>query len=162
MLEVGKLKEKKSIEKVLPEDVSPIRYMINEAFSLNTKFIKDFEEARATRDAVVIMEGDWGGQIYVVCTMEQIKCDEDTLKQLLKDLDGIAWECNEGEGQGIYYEVRKVGEGIGGGMGGARVESGMWIHDEFKEKHLENEIKKVIFGEQIRIRKSIGGPIDEK
>lgn len=53
MLEVKKLKANKCEEKVLPDDVSPVKYMMNEAFSLHAKFLKSFEEARLTKDAVV-------------------------------------------------------------------------------------------------------------
>jgi hypothetical protein len=48
------------------------------------------------------MEVDWGGEIYLVCPIELVKCDENTLHILLGDLDKISWACNEGEGKGIY------------------------------------------------------------
>jgi hypothetical protein len=140
---------------ILPDNVSPIRYMVDEAFSLNTQFIKSYEEAKETENAIVIMEGDWGGQIYLVCPLEYIKCDKNILEGLLQDLDKIAWKCNEGEGTGIYFEVRKLGEGISGGMGGGTVQSGIWIHDEFKKKGFEEEIKQVILGKKERIKKEI-------
>jgi hypothetical protein len=144
------MKDKKE-EKVIPSGISPVRYMMNEAFETNIEFLKGYEEARNTKGSVVILEGDWGGQIYLVCPMELIKCECEILELLLNDLDSIAWKCNDGEGKGIYYEVRSVGEGISGGMGGGNVESALWIHDEFKGKDIEDEIRKVIFGEKKRI-----------
>ncbi|WP_289355064.1 hypothetical protein [Paenibacillus sp. S-12] len=81
-------------------------------------FIEDFKKAKAIPDTYVIMEGDWGGQIYLSYPMKYINCSEEILHNLLDDLDSIAWDCNEGEGKGLYYEIRRPGDGIGGGMGG--------------------------------------------
>ncbi|WP_307215224.1 hypothetical protein [Paenibacillus tundrae] len=92
--------------------------MLNEVNGLpNSQFIDSFKKALDTPDAYVIMEGDDGGQIYLSCPMKLVKCSEETLHILLKDLDTIAWDCNEGEGQGLFYEKLFPGDGISGGMG---------------------------------------------
>ena len=53
-------------------------------------------EAKADPDGVVILEGDDGGQIYVVARAEDVSCSPAALDQLLRDLDLINWEGNEG------------------------------------------------------------------
>lgn len=143
----------KKNDDTLPNDISPVRYMMNEAYSLNIKFLKNYEEAKITKDAVLIMEGDDGGQIYVVSPMTLVKCDKSILDQLLNDLDEIAWGGSDNGGKGIYYEKRKVGERISGGMGGGEVSNGVWVHSMFKEKGYELQIKDVIEGKIKKIRK---------
>lgn len=78
-------------------------------------------KAKEIEGSYVVLEGDWGGQIYLCCPVSHIKCSQEQLKRLLDDLDAIAWKCNEEEGKGMYFEIRKPGEGIGGGMGGGLI-----------------------------------------
>ncbi|MNZ37281.1 hypothetical protein D3C78_547230 [compost metagenome] len=99
----------------------------------------------------MIMEGDWGGQIYLSCPMDIVKCNEDILRNLLTDLDTIAWDCNEGEGKELYYEVRQPGEGIGGGMGGGEIKVKLWIHKEFSDLNLYDEIEDVLSGRKDKL-----------
>ncbi|MEK3715806.1 hypothetical protein [Paenibacillus sp. FSL R7-0333] len=139
----------KKHKEVIPEFHSPVRHMINEAYKLEHKFIENYEQAKLTGDAVVVMQGDWGGQIYLVCPMNLVRCDKQTLHLLLDDLDQIAWQCNEGEGKGIYYERKNVGDGIAGGMGGGIVSDTLWVHDEFDS--IYKDIYSVIDGTAKRI-----------
>lgn len=52
-------------------------------------------DARDVPDGVVILEGDYGGQIYVVAPAARVACSEGALQLLLRDLDDIAWPCCE-------------------------------------------------------------------
>lgn len=129
---------------IIPEHCSPVRFMVSQAIGAPYKPVMNFTEAKNIDNAVVIMEGDWGGQIYLTCPMNLVKCDEETLKKLLNYLDNIAWDCNEGEGKGIYYEVKQPMEGVSGGMGGGVVLNELWLHDEFKD--MKEKINSVING----------------
>jgi hypothetical protein len=141
---------------IIPEHHSPVRHILNETKGVpNDIFIDSFENARDFPSAYVIMEGDWGGQIYFSCPMQLVKCSEESLHNLLDDLDVIAWECNEGDGKGLYYEIHSPGDGIGGGMGGGEVKEELWIHNEFMELKLFDEIEQVILGKKDRIRKQM-------
>ncbi|MBP1763149.1 MAG: hypothetical protein H6Q65_207 [Firmicutes bacterium] len=132
-------------EKIIPEHFSPVRYVLSHAKKdVSYQPLANFFEAKNVDNAVVIMEGDSGGQIYLTCPMKLVKCDEKTLEKLLDYLDDIAWACNEGDGKGIYYEVKQPMEGVWGGMGGGIVLSELWVHDEFKE--IKDKIKNVIEG----------------
>ena len=128
----------------MPEHHSPIRHIVAAAQGTEYKPLQSLKEARTVGDAYLVMEGDWGGQIYLVCPVNLVNCDEKELDQLLSELDEIAWECNGGEGAGIYYERRKPGEGIAGGMGGGVATEDLWIHPEFVSKGLENRIRNVV------------------
>ena len=87
-------------------------------------------EARAAPDGVVILEGDWGGQIYVVAPAARVACEEAALDRLLRDLDAIAWPENDPGGASIRYERLRAGEAVPGGMGGGEVREDVWIHPE--------------------------------
>ncbi|MGC5323878.1 hypothetical protein [Brevibacillus sp. SYSU BS000544] len=140
----------KKDEKAIPNSHSPVRHLINEAHNLEHRFIENYEQAIRIKNSVVILEGDWGGQIYLVCPMDLIKCDKESLENLLDDLDKIAWECNDGEGKGIYYEIREIGESVAGGMGGGVVSNTPWVHDEFEA--IYEDIQKVIGGKRKRLK----------
>ncbi|WP_025678832.1 hypothetical protein [Paenibacillus massiliensis] len=146
-------KDENNKEMNVPEHHSVVRHIFNEANGKpNDMFVESFLQAKNTNGTYVIMEGDWGGQIYLSCPMDIVKCNEDTLKNLLIDLDIIAWECNEGEGIGLYYEVPQPGEGIGGGMGGGEITEKLWIHEEFSDLNLYEEIEKVLSGAKEKLK----------
>lgn len=152
----GVMDSKDQIKKpgVLPSHHSPVRHILNKTRGLpNDEFIEIFENAKEIPSAYVIMEGDWGGQIYLSCPIELVKCNEKSLGILLDDLDEIAWGCNEGEGKGLFYEIHLPGDGVGGGMGGGLVEEGLWIHDEFKVLNLFDRIEQVLLGDIDKIGK---------
>jgi hypothetical protein len=129
---------------VIPDNCSPVRYIVSQAHGQTYKPLMSFSDAKQTENSVVIMEGDWGGQIYLTCPLNLVSCDEEVLKKLLDYLDGIVWACNEGEGKGIYYEVKCPGEGVSGGMGGGVVLPELWVHDEFL--NIKGTIQKIIDG----------------
>jgi hypothetical protein len=89
-------------------------------------------EARAVSDGVVILEGDWGGQIYLVAQAARVVADEAALERLLRDLDAIAWPANDAGGARVRYERLPAGATVPGGMGGGVVAEagGLWVHPE--------------------------------
>lgn len=136
---------------VIPEHESPVRSIVSKAHGTSYKPIKNFEDAKRYNDSYMIMEGDFGGQIYLSIPVKLIKCDYEILKNLLKYLDKIAWECNKGEGSGIYFERKKSGEGITGGMGGGVALNSLWIHNKFSK--IKNKILDVLSGKKKSIKK---------
>lgn len=99
-----------------------------------------FDAARRDPDGVAILVADWGGQILATVRMKYARCSEKALKQLLKDLDAIAWPCNEGRGTSIHYERASVGTWVEGGMGGGEVLDGLWLHPEFGNEWIDLDI----------------------
>ena len=71
----------------IPDHESPVRRVISDAHGLPYYPLRSLDEAKACADGVVILEGDWGGQIYVVCPARMVACEAATLQQLLEDLD---------------------------------------------------------------------------
>ena len=114
--------------------------------------LKSLEEAKSFEDSVVILQGDDGGQIYVVCQASQVACSEHVLEQLLQDLDEIAWPGNDPDMRRIYYERRPLQAGVPGGMGGGIVSEEPWIHTEFAEHGLVSVIHEVLQTKREQIR----------
>ncbi len=78
-----------------------------------------------------------------------VRCDERVLRDLLQDLDELAWD--DSEGQKLTYWKYELGEHFGGGMGGAEARDDVWIHARLLELGLEDRIWKVILGEAPRL-----------
>jgi hypothetical protein len=112
---------------------------------------ESLDAARADPDGAVILEGDWGGQIYLAVPAPALSCTEQQLQRLLEDLDAIAWSVNDGDGARVVYERRSEGEGVAGGMGGGRVAHAGWVHPRLVEMGLEAEIRDVLQGVRERL-----------
>jgi hypothetical protein len=89
--------------------------------------------ARESEDGVVILEGDYGGQIYLVAPAAAGECSEGALLRLLRDLDEIAWPGSEPDASCVRFERLAAGATVPGGMGGGKVEAGIWVHPELGE-----------------------------
>lgn len=147
------MKDKEPIEnfEILPDNESGVRRLVSDAHGIPYYPLHSLEEAKSFPDGVVILEGDDGGQIYVVCPASLVKCSEEILDQLLRDLDDIAWPRNDADMAKIFYERHPVGAAIVGGMGGAVATEGVWIHDEFVKLRLDDAVREVIAGQHHRI-----------
>lgn len=85
----------------------------------------------------LILEGDWGGQIYLTVPSHLVG-DWARVDELLEKLDTHAWDCNEGLGRsGFLYDPSEDGhtseDGFPGGMGGGQLEDRLWLHEEFQD-----------------------------
>src|SRR5438552_11511903 len=110
------LRESEATSKLLPAHESGVRRMVADARGPPYQALRSLGEAQAALDGVVVMEGDYGGQIYLTCPARLVKCDPGTLEQLLADLDGMAWR--DSDGARVFFERQPIGSGVAGGMGG--------------------------------------------
>ena len=99
----------------------------------------------------LVMEGDWGGQLYLTVPLTRLGPKANP-EQLLLELDKKAWECNEGDGTRMYlyspsamWKQMEADDDpdeedpwspedaycISGGMGGGFCHDGLWLHTEF-------------------------------
>jgi hypothetical protein len=127
-----------------PEPKSSVRELIASAGEEMHIAYPSLADAKKYREAVAILEGDSGGQIYVVARADLIRCEESVLEQLLFDLDAIEWSAPED--CAIHYEAAKPGEVIPGGMGGAIATESVWVHPRLAA--LESAIRAVLEGAQ--------------
>jgi hypothetical protein len=114
-------------------------------------------DARKYSDSVLIMEADSGGQILLTCPVRYVLASEETLLQLLCDLESITW-CGCGLAKSLepydadlYFEVLQVGAGVAGGMGGGLVVDGIWLHKELCDHGLKDQIAAILTGQQVRL-----------
>ena len=126
------------------EHASALRKLMALAEGRSYVAFASLAEAKADPDGVVILEGDDGGQIYVVARAEDVSCSPAALDQLLRDLDLINWEGNEEDSARAVFERKAVGTGIAGGMGGAIVTRDVWVHPTLILLELDDEIRAVL------------------
>ena len=140
----------------LPEHESGLRRLMADASEDAYIAFKSLAEAQAHPDGVVVLEGDDGGQIFAIFPAAQVRCSVAALERLLRDLDHIAWPGNDTNASRVFYECRRFGAAIAGGMGGGTVTPEGWIHKEFRDLGLENNIRAVIRGQSVGIRMPSG------
>lgn len=134
-------------ENKIPDHHSPLRHILSEAHGIPHQSIESLEEAKNYENAYLIMEGDYGGEIYVVCPVKIIRCNWQTLSKLLEDIDNLYWK--DEYGRGIYFEFFNNGDIVSGGMGGGVATNRLWVNEGLL--NIQNEISKVIYGKKIRI-----------
>jgi len=117
----------------LPDHESGVRRLYSTTQGNAYQPLRSLAEAKAVPDGIVVLEGDYGGQIYLVAPAVQIACTVDTLQHLLAQLDEIAWPHDDGCGAHVYYERQATGTGIVGGMGGGAVTGDLWLHPRLAE-----------------------------
>ena len=137
---------------ILPEHESGVRRMVSDARNVPYQAVHSLDEAKSSSDGTVILEGDDGGQIYIVCPASLVQCSTKNLNDLLRDLDDIAWPNNDPNSARVFHERLPIGAPVFGGMGGAIVSDDVWIHQMFCELNLESAIREVLAGERARIR----------
>jgi hypothetical protein len=129
---------KEKIEQV-PRHKAAVRYIVEQD---DYVAYKTLAEARRGRSGCLVMQGDFGGTIYCTCPVQQIKCSLKHIKQLLTIIDTVYW--SDPRGARIYFEDRRSGEGIVGGMGGGIVLDDIWVHPKIVECGLATTIWAVL------------------
>lgn len=79
-------------------------------------------------------------------------CSLSGLRDLLADLDELAWPGNDAHSARIFFERSETGSTIVGGMGGGFRREDVWLHQLFVEQQLEAAIRAVISGDRERLR----------
>lgn len=138
-----------SVPPNLPPHERPLGRMMADARGTPFRALRSLAEAVAAADGVVILQGDDGGQIYVVCPARLVRCDEATLHLLLEDIDAREW--NDPGIRRVYYERLPVGSVVAGGMGGGVVEDQVSIHPRLEEQGLGPAIRDVLGGVRARL-----------
>lgn len=104
----------------------------------------DLDEAREDSLGVVVLEGDWGGQVFATCPARLVVADTEVLERLVLDLDSVLW--GQADGAAVRFERHPVGERIAAGMGGAEVVDGVWVHPEVHARGLAQAVEDVLLG----------------
>ena len=131
---------------------SPLRRLMSDSGGAPLESFADLASAQADPLGVVVLEGDEGGQIYVVARAVQVLCSQPTLHQLLADIDSEQW--NDPSSARLTFERQPPGALVAGGMGGGRATEGIWVHDELHS--LAAAIEAVLHGHRQRLRAVAG------
>jgi hypothetical protein len=131
------------------EHRSDLRYLMAQAAGVSYVSYASLAAAREDDAGCVIFEGDYGGQIYLAAPARAVSCDEKALDLLLRDLDALCWD--DEEGRRVVYEQRPAGTGVAGGMGGGMVAADGWIHPEIAELGIVSEIRDVLAARRPRL-----------
>jgi len=118
--------------------------MVSDSRGEAYRAFRTLAEAQEVSDGVVVMEGDYGGQIYLTCPARLVNCDQATLEQLLRDLDRLGWKNSETSH--LFFERGNPGSGVWGGMGGGLIVEGVWLHPELQKLGIEERVRDVIGG----------------
>jgi hypothetical protein len=116
--------------------------------------LSGLSEAQHYADGTVVFAADDGGQIYLVARANCVRVSEDTLQEILRDIDAIEWPGNPSDASAVEYDRYAVGDGIVGGMGGGEVTDGIWIHPNLVAQGLDAPILQVLTGQRMRIGES--------
>ena len=135
---------------MIPEGASAVRFIVAQSDGDFYLSYRTLEHALADRDATMIFEADFGGQILLSCPVHTVHANQTALRQLLVDMEMITWgpgydpaEHTLGDAE-MYFEHLPVGSGVIGGMGGGVVTDGIWLHAEVEELGLRPQIEAVI------------------
>jgi len=131
------------------ERKNPMRDLMADAEGIDYPTFDSLSEAQSNPHGIVVLEGDDGGQIYVIARASDVACSEQTLLQLLRDIDAREWPNNSPDMAHLCFEAREIGEGIAGGMGGGLVQEHPWVHARLK--FLETAICDVLNGKRPRL-----------
>ncbi len=132
---------------LLTSPSSDLRGMVAEAAGESYRSLPSLAEAQAFADSYAVLEGDDGGQIYVVAPLKVIACSAEVLQQLLEDIDRQTW--NDASMSYVHFERLELGSVVGGGMGGGRALSEPWIHETLAPHRAA--ILSVLSGSRLRI-----------
>jgi hypothetical protein len=122
----------RAVDRVLPPEARPA-------------YLGALSEARDA-GGYVILDGDWGGQVYVTAPATAVACDPARLGELLRGIDASAWG-DQGDGsRKITYRSGAPGASVAGGMGGGVLLDRPWIHPELVQLGLGDAIGDVLAG----------------
>ena len=105
---------------------------VDHAMGAEVQYLHSLAEARA-RSAWVILDGDWGGQVYLTAPVALVGIDEAGLNRLIHEIDLEAWGGQDEDSLSITYRSGAVGDGVWGGMGGGGLRDALWIHPELEQ-----------------------------
>jgi hypothetical protein len=131
---------------LLPIQESAVRSLLAAAPGRPARAFRTLAEAQAGPAAAVILEGDAGGQIFATCPAGRVRCAEARLRQLARELAGRTWASAGADSARVRFEPLPVGAGVAGGMGGGRVEAGVWVHEELRQLGWAAAVEGVLLG----------------
>jgi len=146
--------------KTIPAHEQPVQSIMHDALGTRSSYkpLKTLEDARNAEHGALVIEGDWGGTIYLSCPVKFIHATQEEIEALAEWMERQFWDCNfdvsDGEGgHGVYYVDAKPGTHILGGMGGGVHLEGLWVHDDIADDNLTHYGDEIIKRLKLRLPK---------
>jgi hypothetical protein len=136
----------------IPQHERPLGRMLADSKGERFEPLRSLQEAQGDVNGYVILQGDDGGQIYVVAPAHSVRCSEKALYQLLRDIDEIEWPGNPDNMRGVFFERLDPNSAVAGGMGGGLVDAQPWVHNRLESQGMREAILRVLRGEQPSLR----------
>jgi len=131
---------------------SGLRGMMADAGVIEYSPLQSFEEASRVDDAVMVIEGDYGGQIHATAPIRLVACAQTRLDLLARELEAVAWpSLPDADSVNVLYERLPVGALVAGGMGGGVITDGIWVHEEFRQLGLAKAIADVVQARETKL-----------
>jgi hypothetical protein len=130
---------------VLKDHESAVRAMMAEARGQPYVSYRTLAEARSAGAAIVIIEGDYGGQIYLTTPVQYVGCTEARLTLLAEELELLCWMGRQ-RFEHVVFEPGLPGRRVAGGMGGGLVIDGVWVHEEIRQLGLADVVTEILAG----------------
>lgn len=111
--------------------------MLATAYGRPYRAYESLDAAQADPDAAVVMEGDYGGSVYLTCPVRHVGCDAAMLDRVLAVFDELGWD--DPEGARVYLEHLPAGTGVAGGSGGGAVVDGVWTTPDLEPWYVVDE-----------------------
>ena len=92
----------------------------------------------------MVLEGEYGGIIYVSCPARLVVCDEVDLRRLLADIDSCF--ADEIRGARVVFRSLPIGSVVAGGGGGGLMIDGVWLHGDVRDLGLESRVRRTLLG----------------
>jgi hypothetical protein len=114
-------------------------------------------EAKAAPIAAVIVEGDYGGQIFTTCPASLVGSTEERVRRLAEELETRTNATTYAGSAQVLFEPIPVGGGVAGGMGGGIVVNGVWVHEEIRQLGWAEDVEGILLGtiEQLRVPRPV-------
>lgn len=125
---------------------SAARSMMAESGGRTYRSFRTLGDAKAAPIAAVMIEGDYGGQIFATCPVRLVGCSEERLRSLAEELETRTNATDyAGSAQTIFEPIPVAGR-VAGGMGGGRVVDGVWVHEEIRQLGWAPAVEGIILG----------------
>jgi hypothetical protein len=131
---------------VIPEHESAVRRLMADARGGTYEALLTLEDAKHVDDAAVVMEGDYGGSIYLTCLARLVQCDQAALQQLY-----WTWTSTTGttlRASGSTTSARPLVLASPEVRAAGVVTNAVWLHPELEAKGLRPHVEAVIAGER--------------
>lgn len=128
----------------VPPHESLVRRFLSDVEGTPYRPLLSLEQARLVPGGAVVLEGDYGGIIYLTCPADLVRCDDQTLRRLLDDIDALIF--NSPETAAVKLEVLRPGAGVWGGSGGGVFTGDVWLHQSLDVFELDMPVRDVLAG----------------